>query len=153
MTRVQLNVTGLQEMINDLRRVGASGRDVLEGVLTDLALDTHREAVRGIQGGPNSGRVYQKYNPRRTHQASAPGQYPASDTGRLASNVIFDLPRGNRLRSTVGTNILYGEWLEFGTSRMAARPWLVPSVEKARVGVGKKMKAQFEALAGGASGR
>ena len=37
------------------------------------------EAIKSIQTGPKSGRIYERYNPRRTHQASAPGQAPASD--------------------------------------------------------------------------
>ena len=40
-----------------------------------------------IQRGPNSGRIYEKYRPRRTHQASAPGQAPATDTGNLIGSI------------------------------------------------------------------
>ncbi len=39
------------------------------------------EAIKSIQSGAKSGIVYEKYNPRRTHRASAPGEAPASDTG------------------------------------------------------------------------
>jgi len=45
----------------------------------------------------------------------------------------------------VGTNVQYGTMLEFGTSRMAARPWLLPSFEKAKVGIEKELKIRLEA--------
>jgi phage gpG-like protein len=45
----------------------------------------------------------------------------------------------------VGTNLFYGPYLEFGTSKMAARPWLLPSFERAKVGVEKELRARLEA--------
>jgi hypothetical protein len=42
-------------------------------------------------------------------------------------------PRGkDMVRVVVGTNIEYGLWLELGTSRMAARPFIRPILEKYR---------------------
>ena len=39
------------------------------------------EAIKSIQTGAKTGIVYQKYNPRRQHRASAPGQAPAIHVG------------------------------------------------------------------------
>ena len=47
------------------------------------------EAIKSIMQGPKTGRIYEKYNPRRTHRASAPGQAPASDTGNLVSQIHY----------------------------------------------------------------
>lgn len=139
---VNIELDGLDKLLADLQRLGAAGEEVVEDTITDLVLDTHQKAVDGIQRGPKTGRVYRRGNV--THQASAPGEYPASDTGRLASNVRFELPQGGNMVGRVGTNIQYGAHLEFGTSRMAARPWLLPSFEKAKVGVTKELKAKLE---------
>ena len=43
-------------------------------------------AVNSINQGAKSGVIYEKYNPRRTHKASAAGEPPATDTGFLVSN-------------------------------------------------------------------
>ena len=50
-----------------------------------------------------------------------------------------------KMESKVGTNIIYGAYLEFGTSKMAARPWLERSFRKAAEGVAKELKAKLEA--------
>ena len=42
--------------------------------------------IEGISAG-GQGEVYEKYNPRRTHQASLEGAYPATDTGYLISHI------------------------------------------------------------------
>jgi HK97 gp10 family phage protein len=44
-------------------------------------------------------------------------------TGHLRRNVQMEMDR-QRIEARVGTNVVYGRYLEFGTSKMAARPWL-----------------------------
>ena len=55
---------------------------------TNLVRNT---AVQSILQGGKSGRVYEKYEPRRTHQASRAGEPPASDTGFLASQITTEV--------------------------------------------------------------
>ena len=78
--------------------------------------------------GPKSGRGYRRGN--RTHQASAPGEAPAVDTGLLI-NSIQTAEEGD-LRAVLGVGAEYGIWLEFGTRRMAPRPFLGPAFEQAK---------------------
>ena len=143
MTSVNVQLDGLQQLIAQLKALGADADEVVLKTITDLAVTTQALARKGIQGGPKSGRTYRRGNV--SHQASAPGQYPATDTGRLASSVQFELPSPGSMTAVVGTNIMYGPMLEFGTSRMAARPWLMPSFTQAKINVEKKLKAQLEA--------
>ena len=122
-TRVQ--ITGDEKLLAQFRKLAAEGDDVVHELVTELTLDVHRRAVRGIQRGPASGRIYQKYRPNRTHQASAPGEYPMSDTGRLASNIEFEPPTNKKKPvGIVGTNVMYGKHLEFKPPRRGGRPWL-----------------------------
>ena len=88
------------------------------------------EAIKDIQTGVKSGRIYEKYNPRRTHRASAPGQSPASDTGNLVRNII--VRNENKDLVKVESNAPYSSFLEFGTSKMLPRPFLFPATEKSR---------------------
>ena len=139
MSRVEIKLEGLDDLFADFKRLGELGDDVIMDTINDLAMDTQQEAVRGIQRGPASGR------PRADgSRASAPGEFPMSDTGRLASNVDRILATPAKMQAKVGTNIIYGAYLEFGTSRMEARPWLERSFRKAAEGVARELKAKLE---------
>lgn len=141
MTQIKVELEGLNALLSQLRQLGAAGDDIVQETIFDVATETQALAVRGVNGPPKSGRTYVKSNPTRTHTASAPGQYPASDTGRLVSSIVAQ-PIASGYE--VGTNVDYGPMLEFGTSRMAARPWLLPSFERAKIGVEKELRARLE---------
>ena len=136
MTTVKVELDGLSALLKQLEAAGKAAPDAVEETIADLALTTQQYAVTGIRGGAASGRVY------GGHVASAPGQYPASDTGRLVGSIGAEI---SPTSATVGTNVEYGPYLEFGTSRMAARPWLLPSFVKAKIGVEQELKARLEA--------
>jgi hypothetical protein len=53
---------------------------------------------------------------------SAPGDPPHKQTVRLLASVAWELV-GDAI-ARVGMNLRYGRWLELGTRKMAARPWL-----------------------------
>lgn len=113
-------------------------------VRIDLAaLDriTEAKATRGIQTAalrgeqilkndllsrPGSGRIYKRGN-GKTHQASAPGETPAPDSGDLRRKTQADTQvrrDGNDLVGRVVENTEYASALERGTERMAPRPHL-----------------------------
>ncbi len=48
------------------------------------------------------------------------------DTNRLANSVTHEVGDGY---VEIGSNVVYGKYLEFGTSRMPPYPWLFPAVE------------------------
>jgi len=149
MTTIGIKLDGMSQLLGQLKALGADADDVVIEAINDIATDTHALAVSGISHSGGGGRTYEKYEPRRTHTASAPGAYPSADTGRLSTNVRIDglnLATPAKMTATVGTDVKYGAYLEFGTSRMAARPWLLPSFERAKIGVEKEMKLRIEAL-------
>lgn len=80
-------------------------------------------AVRKIQRGGSTGRSYKRGS--ITHIASSPGQFPNTDTGGLVKSIFS---RASGLVGVFGSeNLNYAGFLEFGTSKMAARPWLRPT--------------------------
>ena len=87
-------------------------------------------AVLSILSGGKSGKVYEKYNPRRTHRASGEGQAPASDTGFLASNIVLSKINDQDMAIEVESRAEYSEFLEFGTQNMKARPFMFPALEE-----------------------
>ena len=88
-------------------------------------------AVQSINQGAKSGVVYEKYNPRRTHRASAAGEPPATDTGFLVNNIALKVDVDG-LGASVESRADYSGFLEFGTSKMAARPFMQPALEENR---------------------
>lgn len=145
--RGDINVRGLDKLMATLREAGEDADTLMGDVLHDMAEFTHEAAVNSIQQGPATGTIYTKSNPTRTHQASAPGEAPATDTGRLASSVMVAFPTPTQLRARVGTDLDYGAHLEFGTSRMPkGRPWLSPAVRKAARKVRRDLKRRIGGL-------
>ncbi len=118
-------VDGLSETLDNLGRLGMA----LKGDDVTTAMFAGGQVVAGyakisIQAGNKTGKVYQHGNV--SHQASAPGQAPATDTGMLVNSI--GVRRGDQAAIVV-VAARYGRDLEFGTSRMAARPYLRPALD------------------------
>jgi HK97 gp10 family phage protein len=90
----------------------------------------HRnEMIRLITRGPKSGRQYSRG--RKVHTASAPGQPPASDTGRLVQSIRVQPDRMN-LRVVIQIGAAYARLLERGTKRMRPRPFVQVAADNIR---------------------
>jgi hypothetical protein len=64
---------------------------------------------------------------------SVPGQGPAVRTGRLRGSITWRIGRDFRgLYADIGSAVLYAPYVELGTSRMEARPYLRPALVAAR---------------------
>ena len=85
---------------------------------------------------------------------SAPGEPPAVDTGTLR-NSVQSKPQyipGTGMTSIVLTGLVAGvnkdaripRWLEYGTSRMKARPFIAPSLEVIRPSVAGTISDQMK---------
>tara|TARA_Y100001938_G_scaffold132268_1_gene190383 strand:+ start:303 stop:734 length:432 start_codon:yes stop_codon:yes gene_type:complete len=103
-------------------------------------------AVESINQGSKSGVVYEKYSPRRTHRSSAAGEPPATDTGFLVQNIIIVMDiAGKGLSANVESRADYSEALEFGTSKMAARPFMQPALEENKPKIRRLQKQMVRA--------
>jgi HK97 gp10 family phage protein len=122
-----IKIKGLEPTLKNLKLLQNGLDKELTNVLRGGGQLIRGEAIRSIQSGPKSGRTYEKYNPRRTHKASAPGQAPASDTGNLVSQIMSVADGKDTL---VESRAEYSKFLEFGTSKMLPRPFLFPASEK-----------------------
>jgi len=85
------------------------------------------EMVAKITKGPKTGRVYVRRGIE--HQASAPGEPPASDTGRLVNSIDVD-QNLNEISATINVGANYAAALEFGTENMEPRPYARPSLNE-----------------------
>lgn len=89
--------------------------------------DIEQRAVDKILKGPKTGRIYRRRGV--VHRASAPGQSPASDTGRLVNSRRIEVFE-EQLRARLTFSTAYAAPLEFGTIKMEARPFLRNSLEE-----------------------
>lgn len=106
--------------------------------LPDAVARINQEAAKAIEldakmamAEPKSGRVY-NLGKDKLHQASAPGEAPAIDTGNLANSI--DTAQDVRTRWVTYTNVEYAPHLEFGApnANIAPRPFFAPAAERER---------------------
>ena len=125
-----IKVTNLKKVLSQLNRLGKDMEVPFQEIVKGGGQLIRTEAIKSIQTGAKSGVIYQMYNPRREHRASAPGQAPASDTGNLVSKITVKQKSLNVVH--VESNAEYSSYLEYGTSKMEARPFMFPAFEKSK---------------------
>jgi hypothetical protein len=146
----------LQRAGERLIAVAAHLQPAVMKALRDGALNARNRAVASVARGKRTGVVYETratsrgtryttpapsnrrnigangkalYRVVRRHQASAPGEPPKTDEGTLVQRIL-GLDTGPMEVSVGVVDYLPGRFLELGTSRMAARPFLLPAVER-----------------------
>lgn len=112
----------------------------LEAATRAAAAETLAQARHAILTGPRSGRVYRSHG--RVHRASAPGEPPASVSGRLAAS-LEAVDDGEAL--LVASEVDYALYLERGTATMAPRPFLGPAAEASEADFAAAIEAAVDA--------
>ena len=123
-----VRVEGLEETLAAFDRLGEAGRREGERAVRASLEKIRGDAIKSIQRGTKSGRIYLRSggaNLSSVHQASAPGQAPATDTGGLVNSIQVSQMG---LRGEVGTKLNYGFYLEYGTLHIKERPFLRPAL-------------------------
>ena len=105
------------------------------------------EAVRLVNNPPKTGEVYTKRG-GVTHQASAPGEAPAGDTGNLAKLITTTYDFSNMV-GIVDSAADYSAFLEFGTKNMEARPFMRPALANMRSQIPNLLTAEVRGIFGG----
>ena len=127
---IKFRVTNIKKVLSQLENLDKQLEPDFQEIVKGGAQLIRGEAIKSIQTGAKSGVMYQMYNPRREHRASAPGQAPASDTGNLVSKII--VKQKTRNITNVESNADYSAFLEYGTSKMEPRPFMLPAFEKSK---------------------
>jgi HK97 gp10 family phage protein len=96
------------------------------------------EAARSITDGAVSG---------KGHVASRPGEPPSADTHLLDRSI--ETVQVEPLKVNVSANAPYAVPLEFGTSKMAARPFMAPAVQRKRAQVTNTIQRAMSKIAAG----
>ena len=126
--------------INRMERYERQRKDIrrkLTEIVGYVLNEIRNTAVKGIMQGGKSGATRPDGS-----RASAVGEYPATDTGFLQSNIyVQKSPSG--LSGSVISQAEYSSALEFGTSKMGARPFMQPSAEEVRPKMRRRARRIF----------
>lgn len=101
--------------------IGSALYDAGEMIAKEAQLSITTDSASGTKGG------------KHQHTPSAPGEPPNNFTGGLAKGIVTikrveDVPGGIGVR--VASTAEYAAYLEYGTSKMAARPYMRPAADK-----------------------
>lgn len=92
-----------------------------------------RNTILETLTGDRTGRWYKVPGTKNTmYRASAPGEPPASATGRLRLSIkTREWADARAIRGWAGSDLEKAVYLEFGTKKMLPRPFIKPSYQKA----------------------
>lgn len=123
--RTSVKVEGGEKLSEALKRFDEQATKEVQDVINATAQNIRNTAIRSIKQSPATGRTYKRGS--ISHTASATGNPPRTDTGRLVANINAKV---GQLEAEIGAYIDYAPHLEFGTRKMGARPFLFPALEQ-----------------------
>ena len=110
-----------------MRAIQGAARERIDRVVNEV-----RNVTLDTLSGNRTGEIYKVPGTQKDYTASAPGEPPASATGGLRQSIKTEVEEKRKsFIGRVGTELLHGRLLEFGTRRYQPRPWLRISFEKA----------------------
>jgi len=124
----------------DVEKLINEARDAANGAVALAAESILSNAVAKILNPPKSGIIYKRKGVE--HQASAPDEAPASDTGRLAASGRV-IPNLENLSAVVNFSTEYAAALEFGRKdgKILPRPYARPALAEESKGFRDGVKA------------
>lgn len=114
----KIDIAGLPQKIANQVEAELPSRAVRAA---NALINAKNEVLRGQRSGKWYG----------GHQASAPGESPANWSGHLRDSSFTPLTNDAHLPGIM-SNAMYAGYLEDGTSKMAARPFRQPIIDKAQ---------------------
>lgn len=137
--KTSVKIEGVKSVTEALARLDAQATQDVQDVINATAQNIRSTAIRSIKNSPANGRVY------KNHTASAEGNPPRTDTGRLVGSIAVVMPdNAKALEAEIGAYVDYAAHLEYGTRNMGARPFMFPALEQNMKGYVSKMKQALQ---------
>ena len=148
---IKLKVIGEKELADRFRKLPSLVAKEVKKEIAESGSLVQGNIIRLVSSGARSGKFY------GSHQASAPGEPPAKDTGTFLRSV-FNEPSKSGFAALVGSDVKYAKWLEFGTRKagifaqkivgktgggMAPRPWLQNTFDRNKEKISRKIQSGF----------
>lgn len=115
-------VVGMDKHIRRLREIS----DTVESGSVQLLLESGELVRQTAMGYIRDGTIRGP-----GHVPSLPGNPPKGDTGNLELNIVVELRRSDKTVNVI-SRAIYAAALEFGTSKIAPRPYLRPALQEHR---------------------
>ena len=96
----------------------------IDDAIKKAAFIIRNTAIDKISHGSRKGRLYKRG--AITHRASAVGEFPKTDTGRLVNSIRIN---HSFLTAEIGSDVYYASILETKEPLKGGRPWLEPTYE------------------------
>lgn len=122
---ITVSLEGLDNLDKLIIQNRASIRKDVSAVVNQSLKNIRNNIIRKLQRGTPQGRYYKRG--RKVHRASAGGQPPATDRGQLVGSVFV---QHEGLFGYSGVRTKYALYLEYGTTKMQARPFVFPTAEE-----------------------
>lgn len=112
---------------------GPKSRSALQHTANQVSVELVKKSRDMVLDPNKTGRIYRWHGTK--HQASAAGEAPANRSGTLLNSIQA---KTNGTTIVFGADAPYAKYLEMGTknedgtNKMAARPYLEPSIEHVR---------------------
>ena len=115
----------IDNMVKDLTERQKLARTQANKAVTVMAQGMETDIKKSMRDTEvNTLKSYGKHG----HHPSVAGDYPAPDTGLLMRSITHSIKQsGDEIRGYTGSNIIYAKYLEYGTSKMKPRPFLIAS--------------------------
>ncbi|UOF83002.1 putative tail assembly protein [Caudoviricetes sp.] len=138
---VKVSMPNLGALRNRLQKMTTQRRNAVRKAIKISAYELQGDIRKSILRDPHTGRIYGK------HQASAPGETPASDTGNLARNIIV-LSEKDGDAVYIVSRAPYSAALEFGSYhnrggsawRVEPRPFMLPAMVRNHAKIVERIK-------------
>ena len=137
-----ITVTGLKNLKKQLSTCSVNADRAIKDGVKATAFEVRNTAIKSIQELSKGELVQrQRQSGRGTyeHQASRVGDPPNTDTGTLVRSIAAEQDKTDEFSYVVGSSLDYASFLEFGTSKMEARPWLEPALDANKSNLSKNI--------------
>lgn len=146
------NLTQLNKELAEIgKHLSDLEADIPAAVSKELAIgaiDIRNTIIKSMRDTPKTGKHYRRGKGGKVHITSSPGNPPAIDYGELVRSIMFDLRDMEVEIGSIG-GAPYSVFLEEGTDKMGARPWLAPAVEEHRQSIVDRVgDLAYEAIKG-----
>lgn len=143
------NFTNVRSFTERINQIGKKTQVELSRAIRRGGLAIKNRAVDGIISPPKTGKIAKSKHRKSTktktyiHQASAPGEFPAADTGALHQSITSVQTKDGPdvFRNETGANTPYAIMLELGTSKMAPRPFMGRAFDEVKPQVQASIRA------------
>jgi HK97 gp10 family phage protein len=131
-------IDGMAKLEIEIDKLSKIASSKIRDEIIMSAHEIRNDIILSMRNTPKTGNVYRRGG--KEHIASSPGNPPAKDTGELIRSIVVD-NAGDTIEVGVTSGAPYGKYLERGTDKMKARPFLQPALDKNLPGIKSRILA------------